>query len=108
MNTTPNGRWGRYRIVKGETQKRCTGPLHPEGGAFLPLRSYWTHKKGPRAGKPLPRCIECEKTSRGRDPRTSGMIDIEHVWWIFLELQRRLGKAETIRRLGISANFWYR
>jgi len=65
-------------------------------------------KKGPRAGKPLSQCEECMKVSKGRNPRTSGYIAISEVWWAFTELQRRLGKAETLRRMGISQNFWYR
>lgn len=109
MNKTGHGRFHRYRITdQGEKEKLCNGPLHPPEGAFLPLRSFWTMKTGSRAGRPMSRCQECEKVSRGRDPRQSGYIRVEDVWWVFLELQRRLGKAETLRRLNISNNFWMR
>lgn len=109
MNYTKNGRYHRYRTSdQGELQKRCNGPLHPSGGAFLPLRSFWVHKSGPRKGKPLSQCQECEKIKRGRHPRQSGLIKVEDVWFVFQELQNRLGKAETIRRLHVSQNFWMR
>lgn len=109
VNRTSHGRWGRYRITdQGEKEKLCNGPLHPPEGAWLPLRSFWVYKTGKRKGKPLCRCQECEKVGRGRDSRTSGWIRVEEVWWIFLELQRRLGKTETLRRLHISNNFWSR
>jgi hypothetical protein len=88
-------------------QKLCNGPLHGENGAWLPLRTFWTHKRGARAGKPMSQCIACERVKRGRDPN-SGLIEVDRVYFIFRELQYRLGKAETCRRLGISENLWYR
>lgn len=96
------------RVIDGVQHKLCRGPLHEAGGALLPLQSFWTIKRGPRAGKPFSRCVECERVVRGRDPKTSGVIEISRVWWIFVELQRRLGKAEACRRIGVSYNFWMR
>lgn len=107
-NTTGHGRWGRYRKVNGQEQKLCNGPLHPEEGAWLPFRSFWTYKKGPRADKLMSRCIECEKSARGRDPKQSGLIPISRVWWIFVEIRNRVGKAEACRRIGVSHNMWMR
>lgn len=108
MNNTGHNRWGRYKIIGGIPHKLCNGPHHSPEGAFLPLRSFWIHKSGPRTGKPFSRCIECLKTEKGRDPLTSGYIRIAEVWWVFLELRNRLGKAEALRRVGISTNFWMR
>lgn len=108
MNSTGNGRWGRYKVIDDVMHKKCTGPLHPEEGAWLPLRSFFINKKGPRAGKPIPQCIECQKTSKGLDPKISGLIPISRVWWIFIEIKNRVGKAETCRLVGVSQNFWFR
>lgn len=108
MNTTGHGRWGRYRTFDGEKQKLCNGPLHSEEGAWLREQSFWRHKNGKRAGKLMSRCIECEKTARGRHPRTSGFIPVSSVWWIFREIVSRVGKAEGCRLIGISQNMWFR
>jgi hypothetical protein len=73
----------------------------------MPLTSFWMHKTGKREGKPFSQCIRCERLSRGRGS-DSGLVSIDRVWFIFKELQYRIGKAETCRRLGLSFNFWYR
>lgn len=107
MNTTGRGRWGRYKLIEGEQHKLCNGPLHGEGGAWMPLRSFWTLKKGKRAGKPLSRCIACERAYRGRLVN-SGLVPVSRVYFIFRELEARIGRAESCRRLGMSPNLWLR
>ena len=42
--------------------KRCFGPLHPPGGADIPLSDYTLNKTGPRMGKPLSRCKYCRSS----------------------------------------------
>lgn len=42
--------------------KRCYGPLHPPGGALIPLSDYTFNRTGPRAGKPLSRCKYCRSS----------------------------------------------
>lgn len=42
--------------------KRCYGPLHPPGGADIPLNEYTFNRTGPRAGKPLSRCKHCRSS----------------------------------------------
>jgi len=42
--------------------KRCLGPLHPPGGADIPLNDYTFNRTGPRAGKPLSRCKYCRSS----------------------------------------------
>jgi hypothetical protein len=108
VNRTANGRWGRYKEIGGERHKLCNGPLHGEDGAWLPMRSYWMMKSGTRAGKPMSRCIACERVYRGRDPGTSGLVETDRVMFIFEEIKRRIGKAEACRRLGVTPNLWYR
>lgn len=39
--------------------KRCHGPLHPPGGADIPLEDFTFNRTGPRVGKPLSRCKFC-------------------------------------------------
>lgn len=108
MNKTQNGRWGRYRVTDyGVKEKKCNGPLHPPEGAWLPLTAFWVFRDGPRKGRPLNYCIECARTTHHRDPK-GGYIKVGEVRWIFLELRNRLGKAETIRRCGLSTSFWTR
>jgi hypothetical protein len=93
--------------IDGIPHKKCFGVLHPKGGVYLPLRSFWKFRKGPRAGLPFSQCIECERSNKNRG-EASGLVPISKVWWIFLELERRLGRAETCRRIGVSHNFWMR
>jgi hypothetical protein len=107
-NKTHHGRWGRFRFNdQGVKEKLCNGPLHKEEGKWLTLDNYFIFKKGPHKGKPENYCIICSRVSRGRDPH-SGYIKVSEVRWIFMELQRRLGKTETVRRLNLSTSFWGR
>lgn len=107
MNKSGNGRWGRYKTINGESHKLCNGPLHKPEGEWMPLHSYFIMKKGSRAGKPLSRCMACDRVYKGRDKK-GGLVPVNRVWFIFEELRARIGKAETCRRLGISINLWYR
>jgi hypothetical protein len=108
VNLSGNGRWGRYKEIKGERHKLCNGPLHAPEGAYLPMRSFWMLKTGARAGKPLSQCIACQKAARGFDPEVSGLVEVDRVMFIFEEIKRRIGKAEACRRLGVTSNMWYR
>lgn len=73
----------------------------------MPLHSFWMHKSGKRKGKPMSQCQACQRVGKGRDPE-SGLVPINRVWFIFIELEQRIGRAETCRRLGISQNMWMR
>lgn len=42
--------------------KRCKGPLHPPGGADIPLDDFTYNRTGPRVGKPLSRCKFCRSS----------------------------------------------
>jgi hypothetical protein len=107
MNTSRRNRWGRYKVIDGKKHKLCNGPLHKDEGEYLTLDRYFILKKGKRAGKPISRCKACTRIEKfGTTER--GLVEISRVWWIFLELTNRLGKAEVCRRLGISYNFYYR
>jgi hypothetical protein len=107
LNKSGRGRWGRYRFEDGVKYKLCNGPLHKEDGEWLSLDRFFILKKGKRAGKPLSRCKACLQIEKfGTTER--GLVEVSKVWWIFLELQNRLGKAEVCRRLDISHNFFYR
>jgi hypothetical protein len=96
----------RYKKVKGEYYKLCTGCLHGEGGAWLPLHSFWIFKNGKRAGKPVSQCKACERVNRGRSG--NGVVPVSRVHFAFVEIERRLGRTEACRRMGVSMNLWYR
>lgn len=86
--------------------KKCNCPLH--NGQFVPIDQFWVFKTGKRAGKPMSKCIDGWKLSKGLDPGRSGYVPLSRVKFIFHELEARIGKTETCRRLGISQNFWMR
>jgi hypothetical protein len=71
------------------------------------LKNFWYFKTGPRKGKPFSRCRACLNYQRFGDTM-HGMVPYAKVKFIFDELTNRLGKAETVRRLGVSQNFFYR
>jgi hypothetical protein len=96
----------RYRKANGEFQKLCTGKLHGKDGEWMPLRSFWIYKSGSRIGKPMSQCIACERIKRGR--KGSGIVPVKKVYFAFMEIERRIGRTEACRRLGVSANLWYR
>lgn len=73
----------------------------------MPLRSYHIFKTGPRAGKPLSRCIACERVCKGRLVN-SGLVPVSAVYFVFREIESRIGRAEGCRRLGMSPNLWKR
>lgn len=90
--------------IRGDT-KRCMGPLHQ--GEYVPLKYFWYFKKGPKKGKPFSRCRACLNYQRYGDTM-HGMVPFDKVKFIFDELTNRLGKAETVRRLEVSQNFFHR
>lgn len=56
----------------------------------------------------MSRCKDGIRIEKGIDPGKSGYVRYEDVKFIFFELEARIGKAETCRRMGISQNFWMR
>lgn len=96
-----------YKVVDGTIFKLCAGPLHKDEGEWLTLDRYFIMKKGRRANRPIPMCKACERMKRfGTTER--GLVEVQKVWWVFEELERRVGRTETCRRVGVSANFWKR
>lgn len=85
--------------------KRCNGPLHK--GEYIPLSEFWMHKAGKRKGKPFSQCKKCENFQKFGDT-SHGLVQYSRVKFIFDELQNRLGKMETCRRLDVSSNFFSR
>lgn len=105
MDTVLLGR--NYKLEAGTVFKLCGGPLHKDGGEWLTLDRFWINKSGARAGRPIPKCKACERMERfGTTER--GLVEVSKVWWIFLEINRRVGKAEACRLIGVSYNFWTR
>lgn len=88
------------------SMKVCTCPIH--NGALVPIEKFWTFKKGRRKGLPLSRCADGERIWHGRNYLQSGYVPYTRVRFIFLELEFRLGRYETGRRIGVSQNFWWR
>lgn len=73
----------------------------------MPMRSFYILKKGKRAGKPVSQCSACIRASHGYKA-DGGLVPVDRVWFVFAELEARIGRAETCRRLGLSTNLWYR
>jgi hypothetical protein len=86
-------------------KKRCNGPLHK--GEFVPLKEFWIHKGKWRTGLPFSQCKHCENYRKFGDT-AHGLVPYSKVGFIFEELENRLGKAETARRIGVSTTFFYR
>jgi hypothetical protein len=86
--------------------KRCTGPLCR--GRYVPLENFYFHKQGTRKGKPFSRCKLCLAHYKFGDGMAHGWIRFDRVKFIFDELVNRLGKTETLRRVGLSQNFLLR
>jgi hypothetical protein len=89
--------------IKGD-KKRCNGPLH--NGDYIPLKEFWVHKSGKRKGKPFSQCRHCENYQKFGDT-AHGLVPYSRVKFIFEELENRLGKAESLRRIGASYSFAY-
>ena len=73
----------------------------------MPLRSFFTFRNGPRAGKPFSRCSACCRVQKKRHVN-SGLVLVDKVFYIFAEIEARIGRAEAVRRLGMSPNLWWR
>lgn len=61
-------------------------------------------RTGARAGEHLARCKECRNRDRVKHTESSGYLPLLTVWWIFDEVQRRIGTKEACSRLGVSDN----
>lgn len=88
------------KYINNILHKKCNGPLHQ--GKFIPTTEFYAHKT-PRHDRGLfrSRCKSCEMRARGYGGK---MVPRHDVDFIFVELTRRLGKAETARRCGISTS----
>jgi hypothetical protein len=89
--------------IRGET-KRCNGPLH--NGEYLSLDEFWVHKGSWRHGKPFSQCKHCLNYRKFGDTG-HGLVPFIRVKFIFEELENRLGRTESLRRIGVSHNFYY-
>src|ERR1051326_3843362 len=93
--------------------KRCTGPLHPEGGEMLPCSrdgesAFQFYREGSlRPGRPLSRCARCTRYAANKNP-DGGYVKLEEFKPIFVQLVKRIGYIETLRRIGMSTNMLYR
>ena len=90
--------------IQGDT-KRCMGHYHR--GEYVSLKYFYFFKKGPKKGKPFARCRLCIYYEKYGDTE-HGLIPYDRVKFIFDELTNRLGKAETLRRIEVSRNFFIR
>lgn len=90
--------------IQGDT-KRCMGYYHK--GEYVSLKYFYFFKSGPKKGKPFARCRLCTYYKRYGNTE-HGLILYDRVKFIFDELTNRLGKAETLRRIGVSRNFFIR
>lgn len=86
---------------KREETKLCRGFFHAPG-TMLPLSEFYTHKRGPRVGKPLSLCKRCKLHARKNpkgDNNWNAYVDIP--WDVIEELRRRIGPIEAARRAGL-------
>ncbi len=81
------------------------GQFH--NGEYIPLDKFWILKNGKRAGLPMSRCADCLRAERYGE-KLSGYIPLRRVHFIFHEMEHRVGRAEAMRRLGVSQNFYIR
>jgi hypothetical protein len=103
----PTGYPSQIKIINGVLMKFCCGPAH-RGGKWIPItefRTRYTLRTHPEnLGAPRPHCKWCESARVGSER----YVDVAKVRWIFIELQDRLGKRETARRLGRSVNWLWK
>ena len=97
--------------TSGQREKLCTGPKHPVGGEYIPLKRFKIHKGRRRQGKPYSRCQDCDKHRRIRSwTGHQGFIFIDaviegtdiSVFSVFQELANRVGIKEAARLSSLS------
>jgi hypothetical protein len=81
------------------------GPLCQ--GNYTSLTRFWFFKSGRRKGKPFSRCRDCLNYQRWGST-DHGWVPYNKIGFVFEELQFRLGKMETCRRIGVSINYFSR
>lgn len=105
------GKQYEIRSVNGVDHKLCRGPLHSEGGAWLPVANF--KKRGDGSGRLRGNCGRCEHYWRygknaGMVPEFSGLVPLARYKFAILELENRLGRIEAARRCGLGKSTWMR
>lgn len=97
--------------TSGQREKLCTGPKHPVGGEYIPLKRFKIHKGRRRQGKPYSRCEDCEHYDELKNwTGHQGFIFIDaviegtdiSVFSVFQELANRVGIGEASRLSSLS------
>ena len=102
----------RYEIrrIKGVDHKHCGGPLHPDGGAWVPVKDFT--KRGDNKGRLRGNCRACEHYWRYRKPPQHspniGYVPFQRFLFAVRELESRVGRYEAARRVGVGKTTWYR
>lgn len=93
---------GAYSIHDG--MKLCKGPLHEENGEWLPATSeYFYVRKEGLSFSLYSVCKRCRRFKENKDKSRGGnvgYVPYVRMAFVFIELERRIGRAETARRLG--------
>lgn len=96
------------RVYDSKGRKRCNCSIHQ--GEFIDLSNFTLRKSGYRKGLPLARCKWGEEESKGRvgnNPlRGYLLLSDPVVRNTIIELERRIGQAETIRRCRLNTVFF--
>lgn len=95
-----------YSIIDGK--KLCRGALHPPGGEWLPAtEEYFYPRIGGLSKQFLARCRQCRAHHLAKKKRSAyGYASVGRVWFVFEELERRVGRAEAARRTGVGSWRW--
>lgn len=80
------------KIINGKVYRKCFGPNHDETNCWQPIEKFW--KNAAKSGGTQPRCVVC----KGVKQRVK--LTPTYQAWI-TSIVRRLGMAESCRRLGV-------
>jgi hypothetical protein len=100
----------RYEIrkIRGVDRKLCRGPLHHEGGAWIPVDRFGIRRE---TGRLRGNCKACEHLWRYyKPPRKAkfiGTVRVSRMMFAIREIEQRVGRLEAARRVGVSRHTWY-
>jgi hypothetical protein len=94
----------------GQILKKCNGPMHQDGGEYLPVERFPFRRAkehpGGRVYKKQYRrsqCVECNNAASRKRNRKGDWVPITKWAYIFRELEIYFTQAEICRRIGVTA-----
>jgi len=101
------GRPYEVRRRRGREFRKCAGPLHRQG-KWIPVSEFGIRAKSKRLRS---HCRACEHVHRYKKPPRDGLVgyvQMKKFRFAVMELERRLGKVEACRRVGVGWTTWQR